>query len=281
MEVAVTSRHTYLYTRIATYSGFGGPAVDNLSDPRYPATATRPGRFIINSIGRHTTPRTDKDARLWSAVPWGTPLRVDKHGIVQVKMPGHDWQRLTSVPAWRHLDASQAHVKEVVSTRNLLLWAPVLKSISESKQPYPIKFYKDIPDQWVFNDFGHVTVTYYRDVNHNGHQDAVKAENTLSDFIHTVPGQELLTWLNEQANAGLSMPLDESHGCVHALPTEIDEMIRNRYLTLGGPFVVHPYSARMQGVFEETTTELRTSTTEVHFFPREKKFVVYMVTKLS
>lgn len=105
--------------------------------------------------------------------------------------------------------------------------------------------------------------------------------NSLSDFIHTVPGQELLTWLNERTNAGFGAPLDESHGCVHALPTELDEMVQNRYLTVGGPFVVHGYADRIQGVFQETTTALRTATKEVHFFPRERKFVVYMVTTLG
>ena len=117
-------------------------------------------------------------------------------------------------------------------------------------------------------------------MNRNGRQDAVKAENTLSDFIHTVPNQELLTWLNERAYTSLSIPLDVSHGCVHALPTEIDKMIQSGYLKVGGTFVVHDYTARIPGGFEETTTELRTNGNEVHFFPREKKFVVYMVTML-
>jgi hypothetical protein len=68
---------------------------------------------------------------------------------------------------------------------------------------------------------------------------------------------------------------------VHALPTELDEMVQNWYLTVGGPFVVHSYADRIQGVFQETTTASRTATKEVLFFPREKKFVVYMVTTLG
>lgn len=91
----------------------------------------------------------------------------------------------------------------------------------------------------------------------------------------------MLYWLNEQANAGLSLPLNQSHGCVHTLPAEVDEMIQSRFLYVGGTFVVHTYAENIKGSFQETSSDLRPNTREVHFFPKQKKLVVYMVTKLS
>lgn len=281
MKVAAATKHVYLYTRIATYSGVGGPAQPDLSDPEHPATPTRAGRFTITSIGPHATMQTGTGARVWSAVPWGTPLRLDRLGVVQIKLAGRDWQRLTSLPAWHHLDHDQARVASDIENRNLLLWAPVLGAFSKAHQAAPISLYRKIPDKWVFNDFGHVAVKYYRDVNHNGHQDATEAERTLSDFIHTTPNHELFELLNQQVNAGINSPLTPSHGCVHALPAEVDELIQGGYLRVGGTFVVHTYSEQIIGSFKETTAEVRTAYNEVHFFPRENKLIVYMVTRLS
>jgi len=281
MRVSAAATHEYLYTRVATYSGMGGPEKADYSDPQHPSTPTRAGRFVITSIGPHTTMQVGTGARVWSAVAWGTPLRLDPKGVVQIKLPGKDWQRLTSLPAWRHLDHDQARVASDIEDRNLLLWTPVLGAFAKNPKETPIGFYRKIPDKWVFNDFGHVAVKYYRDVNHNGHQDATEAERTLSDFIHTTPNHELFELLNQKANAGISSPLTASHGCVHALPSEVDELIQGGYLRVGGTFVVHSYTERIVGVFSEKTTEMRTDSREVHFFPRENKLIVYMVTRLS
>ena len=281
MRIAAATKHEYLYTRIATYSGVGGPAKPDLSDPQHPATPTRAGRFLITSIGPHATMQTGAGTRLWSAVAWGTPLRLDPKGVVQIKLPGKEWQRLTSLPAWRHLDHDQARVASDIENRNLLLWTPVLGAFAKAHEQAPISLYRKIPDKWVFNDFGHVAVKYYRDVNHNGRQDATEAERTLSDFIHTTPNHELFELLNQKAHAGINSPLTASHGCVHALPAEADELIQNGYLRVGGPFVVHSYEERVVGVFTEKTAEIRTASNEVHFFPRDNKLIVYMVTRLS
>jgi len=77
------------------------------------------------------------------------------------------------------------------------------------------------------------------------------------------------------------MPLNESHGCVHALPAEVDEMVQRGFLSVGGTFVVHAYTESSKGSFQEASTDQRTNTREVHFFPKEKQLIVYMVTKLS
>ena len=274
-------KYTYLYTQIAAYNGFGGPVTADYSDPAHPATPTRAGRFTVNFIGPHVTTHVGKNARLWSAVAWGTPLRLGPGQVIEIRLPGQNWQRLTAVPAWHHLDANQPRVLEDIKAMQLRLWMPVLAAYAKTPQDTPIQFYQEIPKTWVFNDFGHTTVKYFRDVNHNGRQDRTEAERTLSDFVHTVPNQELLSWLNGQANAGLSLPLNQSHGCVHALPAEIDEMIQSRYLHIGGTFVVHSYADTIKGCFQETSPDLRPGTREVHFFPKAKKLVVYMVTNLS
>lgn len=274
-------KHTYLYTRLATYAGFGGPATTTNANSKHPATATRAGRFTINFIGPHTTAQTGPDAYIWSAVPWGTPLRLDRKLGIQIRLPGKEWQRLTSLPAWRSRDGDQAAVTQQVITRYLQLWRSVLPAIQQAHLVKSAQLYQEIPAKWVFNDFGHLSVKYYRDANHNGRQDHTPAEGTLSDFIHTTPDHELVNWLNEASSAGLTMPLGESHGCVHTLPAEVDEMVQSGYLRVGGTFVVHRYDERSQGSFEEVTTQIRTTHYELHFFPGEKKLVAYMMTKLS
>lgn len=281
MSQLTALKHCYLYTRVATYQGFGGPVKTDNSDPLHSATPTRPGRFTINFIGPHVTAKTGLGAYIWSAVPWGTPLRLTKEQIVEVKLAGRDWQRLTSVPAWHHLEGKQAAVVEQIKARNAILWGTPFAVLKKVNNMRPMSLYKPIPDEWVFSDFGHVTIKYYLDANHNGRQDRRNAaENTYSDFIHTTPDNELIERLNTKADASLYLPLGPSHGCIHALPDEVDDMISARYLTIGGTFVVHSYTDRVIGSFQEVTTIPRLQKTEVHFYPGQHQLVVFMVTTL-
>jgi|GEM_PF-563801 len=284
MSQLTAPKHCYLYTKIATYQGFGGPAKADNYDKLNPATPTRAGRFTINFIGPHVTARTGPGTYVWSVVPWGTPLRVSKQAkqeVVEVMLPGTGWQRLTKLPAWKHLDEQQKKVKDMVVARYAELWKLPTDLLAYKHTPAPIRLYTTVPDKWVFSDFGHVTVKYYLDANHNGRQDRRNAaENTYSDFIHTTPDHELVERLNTQANAGLYVPLGQSHGCIHAMPKEVDDMIASGYLKIGGAFVVHPYSARVVASFQEATDIPRLQTREVHFYPGQQQLVVYMVTAL-
>ena len=89
----------------------------------------------------------------------------------------------------------------------------------------------DMPDTWVFNDFGPYAVRYFRDDNRNRKLDP--GERLKGEMIHTTPDNEAQEAQNQPVQ------LIPSHGCVHIKPADRDRFLNLRASTPGYLFVVH------------------------------------------
>ncbi|MCG5055453.1 MAG: L,D-transpeptidase family protein [Myxococcales bacterium] len=170
-------------------------------------TPTPAGTYRVASIGQHVS----KWKYPLSKIPWGTKLiRKGDRFEVDLKGKRQDVEKLTGASAdW------------VLRTYKLL--------------------YKmtDAPTEWLFNDFGHLTVYLYVDKNKDGRWDR-KQEPRLSEFIHTTPNDEAAEHLARAKGIEPSYNLGESHGCVHVRPGDIDTAVSAGYLKANQLFVVHP-----------------------------------------
>jgi hypothetical protein len=216
------------------YLGAGGPAEVRTGLDGFEAGPTDAGTFVIASTGQHSSARYPT----WSKIRWGSPLRVAPDGHVEVLHEGQ-WRRLDSFPN-----------------------AP---SVDDLKQRY-LELYgeEEVPKTWVFNDFGHLTVYYFKDLNRNRRLDGREAIH--GEFIHSTPDNEA------QEAQGRSPELAESHGCIHALPSNLDEMKRKGYLERGNTLVVHAYSEEAP---LDTPIEPGKPPFEVHFYPGAQHFVIF------
>ncbi len=268
---------TYKLLKVKTYSVHAGPSQDFIN--QHPAlvkervTPTRAGRYIINSIDKHVS----SQRWLLSTVAWGTPMKFEK-GVVYI-------QRQSK---WVKLSSTNSQWLSAGSESDLHDW------LIDQYKSYTYKgtrlYQNATPDKWVFNDFGHVSVKYYKDTNSNYKLD--KNEALMSDFIHTTPNDEAMTTYNKKFPA-VAKPIElvASHGCVHVKPDDIDEMIQNKYIEKGTSFVVHPYSAspvvdNVIQVNDKKSPPIKAF--EIHFFPTSSvnasvsgsgELVVYSINK--
>ena len=172
-------------------------------------TQTRAGRYVVGIIGKH------KSAQRWlySTIEWGAPLR-EKDGKLQYQQ-NNIWINLSSNPIISKVASMYADFKNQIS--NVL-------SREEKMQK--------LPAVWLFNDFGHVTIKYFKDLNNNYRQD--KNEQLLTDFVHTIPYDEYYSKYNYQ----VAMP--DSHGCIHMHPKDIDIVLY--FIKIGSVIEVHHYN---------------------------------------
>ena len=234
-------------SKVTEYSAHGGPLQEVMGDDKQPKSQTTPGRFIIHSISKHVS--YGKYAA-WSGVAWGTPIKRTGD-TTEVEINGK-WIKLTSVNAsWSQYKDQQEMVTKWIQDRYTELY---------KTNTFPVK--------WVFNDFGHISVKYFKDLNNNRKLDG--KERILGDFIHTTPDDEALTVMKKP------IELAESHGCIHVRPHDIDTLITTGYLKVGNVIEVHPYSDAL--IQDTLWRNSFISRFEVHFFPKLFKLVVYKVT---
>ncbi len=216
---------------VDVYDAAGGPGSPVMGGDGYTMGPTDSGQYVIASCGRHISRQT---YRYWSRVPWGTPLKEDK-GILKVFLRGR-WQPLR-------------------------IFTPALKGeiLDRHQELYGSRI---IPKKWVFNDFGHMTCYFFKDLDKDRKLDS--NERIHREYVHTTPLDEA------QTAKGNPVILTESHGCIHVKPKDIDAMRNKGYFKAGNSLVVHKYS-------ETASLSPRgrgKPPFEVHFFPGSKKMVI-------
>lgn len=262
----------YVYTLQASSvtMAHGGPEIDR---PKEKATHTRPGRFIIGSIGPHVSPQR------WplSAVPWGTPIQLNNRKELEVKLQGK-WVLLSTLPGWRELfpndpaGATAAFVKEY---NKLMFHLRVSVYGLPSQQKMPAPWNGQFPTTWTVGDFGQIAIKYFADLNGNRKLDG--KEYLLSDFIHTTASDELETIISQRIDPVRPMTLVESHGCIHMVPTVLQNWVARGVLAVGRTIEVHSYQEEtMPPTFERKTGQ---PGTEIHFYPKVEGIGLYVVTK--
>jgi len=217
---------------VESFSAAGGPETAVMGGDGFERGPTDPGEYLIAYCGRHQSKRYPD----WSGIPWGTPLKEDK-GELWVKMEG----------TWQKLSKFSRVTKAIVEEQHLLLYNS-----------------RTVPKTWVFNDFGHLTCFFYKDLNGNRKLDG--KEKIHGEFFHTTPDDEARTAL------GLPVNLEESHGCIHLKPADIDVMHRKGYLQRGNRVVVHKYTERTHN-FKRSTTVAKPPF-ELHCLPTLLKVFV-------
>lgn len=239
--------------RYEVYDAHGGPRLrykapdDNWADP------TDRGRYLIGKIEKHVSPQK----YFYSSIPWGSPL-ILINGILNVKI--HEkWMPITNVNSeWKKLSNLEA-----------------IRIVKEANEKFGTENgninLAYIPDRWIFNDFGHITIKYFKDSNGNGRQD--KNEIEKSDFIHTTPQDEIETYRAKRNNRAPIINLPESHGCIHVKPNDIDSMIAKGYLAKGNVVQVHSYNEKT--IPQIINIPKKISLYEAHFFPGLLKMVIY------
>ncbi len=217
---------------VRSYSAFGGPEFSFMASDGHEAGPTDEGEYRVAYCGRHSSKRYPT----WSKIPWGAKLK-DEGGAIIVLFEGK-WRRLSDVVELSKTDIEEYH--------------------------YQLYRTRVVPSTWVFNDFGHVTCFLYKDRNRNGRRD--RNEPIHGEFIHTTPVNEA------QSDPNLHQPvvLEESHGCIHLQPVDIDDMIRRGYIRKNAAVVVHRYADRRIVVPRGSGH----APFEVHFFPGMKQILV-------
>lgn len=216
---------------VATYDAVGGPEKSYMASDGYAAGPTDAGAYRLAGCWRHSS----RAYPVWSKVRWGSKLR-EKSGTLEVE---HDGK-------WRSLEKLTGLTKAEIEERHRQLY-----SVSA------------VPKTWVFNDFGHLTCYFYKDVNRNRKLD--KNERIHAEFFHTTPDDEAATAL------GKAVRLSESHGCIHLKPTDIDTMVAKGYMKRGNVVRIHSY--------KDAPAALRrvpdgSGPFELHFYPGKRKLLI-------
>jgi hypothetical protein len=185
----------------------------------------------VQRCSRHESDRYPR----WSTFRWGSPVEVRDDTHVYVEHHGE----------WVDSEETGATSRKIRDYHRTLYGEPT------------------IPDEWVFNDFGHISCFYYRDDNANGRQD--KGERRRPDFIHPTPEGEALERRSKPVELG------ESHGCIHVRPRDLDQMIERGYLAPGNVLHVHLYDA--YNPYRRVDSKGK-APFEVHFDPGDKKLCV-------
>lgn len=211
---------------VASYDAMGGPEVAAMASDGYTAGPTDAGEYRILYCGQHSS----RAYASWSKILWGSELKDDGAGNLLVKHQGK-WQSLSKLtPVTR---------KEIAEYHEALYGT------------------KKVPDKWVFNDFGHITCYFYKDKNRDGKFNK-DSESIHAEFFHTTPVNEA------QQAQGLPVILENSHGCIHVKPLDIDGMRKKGYLNKGNRVVIHGYAEKTVAFANDAKGR---SPFEVHFYP--------------
>jgi hypothetical protein len=222
---------------VDSYEAVGGPAIPVMGWDGFEAGPTDEGTYVVAYCAKHRSSRY----RNYSSIPWGTPLR-ENNGSLEVFI-NKRWQSLAIFS-----DLSKDEI------------------LDEYGRLYNRR---TLPSTWVFNDFGHLTCYFFKDLNDNGKLDWDKGEYIHGEFMHTTPDNEAETALSRTDNT-VQVILFESHGCIHVKPDDIDDMKRKGYLQRGYKIYIHKYSDTI--VLPQSG--LGQPPFELHFYPGMKKIIV-------
>lgn len=270
----------YTYTLIPNnlWIANGGPAVKMIMEDGTLGTPTETGRFVIYSIGPHVNGARWRN----SAVPWGTPIRLNQQGYVEVQLH-QQWQLLHKLPGWRERYGANPVGARVQLKKDYRSMMEQLKPKYElgKADHWPAGWDGGLPKTWVLNDFGQVAVKYFRDYNGNSRLDAdgragSPKEEILGDFMHTTPASEVALILDKMLVSERGIVLSVSHGCIHMAPDFMQKWVAQGVLKVGATLEVHPYSEeKIPPFFVRPQGKVGA---EIHFFPGAQGIGLYRVS---
>ncbi len=262
---------SFRFLQAAEYDAHGGPETEDKKEKKTP---TRAGRYVVCSISKHIS---YGQYGFFSGVPWGTPLRLSL-GKLQLQVNG-TWTNFTSYGSFKKYAGSDANEKTIIATLQEQ-YTQYKNSIADKSLLTDAEQKATLPATWIFSDFGHITIKYFKDLDGNYKMNG--KETPMSDFIHTTPYDEFSTAHQQPFDLG------PSHGCIHIRPEDIDSFITLGYARPGNVIEVHPYTQTIADISMERPTGKPPF--EIHFYPGVKrksrtggadlmgKIIVYAVT---
>lgn len=240
----------------AVFDAHGGPGKAYQIPPEsHRREPTPKGEFVIAYCAKQASSGYGYGM---SKIPWGSKIRLDAASReLQVQLNGQ-WKMVKDVTGVSRQEVEKAFSAYYRQTNDLL------RNLGKAQLTYTQPF----PDEWIFNDFGHISCYYFVDVNGNRRQD--KGEKMSQEVVHPTPDDEFL----DSKGYGSLIQLPESHGCIHVKPKDIDYMIARGFLKTGNTVVVHGYTDVLNPA-RLVPSPHAPAPYEVHFYPASKKLVVY------
>jgi hypothetical protein len=199
------------------FSAAGGPLL-GYADPKqggHTAEPTPAGHYVLGPRQHVTT-----SSWIMSVIPWGATIRINTHGEAEYKGDTGGWHLATGP----HGEITQAainflrksgdtHTKDqIIAGVRAIFIDPATKSLRATT--------------WEKNDFGRW----------GWNLRALPGKKPTAYYIHTTPD-------DEKADAAkTAVQLVNSHGCIHLVPGQRDQMMAKGYLQEGVEFDVRPYN---------------------------------------
>jgi hypothetical protein len=196
------------------FSAAGGATVAHKDRGGHTAEPTPAGRYILG-------PKHHVVTASWpmSVIPFGASLRLNADGEVEFKGDTGDWKLATGPKgavtsakvAFMQRDGQKPNLNDVIARVRLIFVDPGTGALRFTT--------------WELNDFGRWGWNLRQFSDKSG----------TAYYVHTTPDDE------ESDAARRAVFLANSHGCVHLVPGERDQMISSGYLKEGVEFDVRPY----------------------------------------
>ena len=195
------------------FSAAGGPLTGYQDRGGHTAESTPPGRYTLGTKVHVTT-----SSWPMSVIPFGATLRLRADGEVEFSSDGTRF-RLATGPKGEVTTAQMAFLQRDGKKPQLATVVLQVRRIFVDPASNTLR-----ATTWEANDFGR----WGWNLKRGGQRTAY--------YIHTTPEDERAT------AAGQAIFLANSHGCIHLVPTERDQMIGLGYLHPGVDFEVRPYN---------------------------------------
>jgi len=203
-----------------SYEAVGGPPPGHGHKDHGGHTAGRTpsGFFTLGPQEHHTTMGWPM-----SSIPYGAKLRVGSDGLIEylehgkwhmANGPGGTWTKATI--RFSERDGGPAAIAE----GDLEAFHQAAYDKRGNLRP-----------EWIMNDFGEWSWNLMRDGKRTAY------------YVHTTPFDEAFKRLPMERDA-IFMLFGQSHGCVHLLPRDRDEMMQRGYLKAGIHIQIMPYNRK-------------------------------------
>lgn len=203
-----------------SYEAVAGPPPGVKGDTRggHRAGSTPKGWFILAKKEHHTTLNWPM-----SSIAYGSDLRIGTDGLVEYLHVGNwlkangphgTWTKATKIFNQRD------NLGAIITDEDLKAF---------HKAAYNAK--RELRPEWILNDFGEWAWNLTR------------GGKRTPFYLHTTPSDEFYMRAPAEVEKFHEL-IGQSHGCVHVLPKDRNEMMQRGYLRAGVPLLVMPYNRK-------------------------------------
>jgi len=216
-----TFGHIYVIGgRGEAYEAVGGPPPGHGHPDAggHVAGRTPAGLYTLGPQEHHTTLGWP-----YSTIPYGAKLRVGEDGFVEYLDQG-SWKKANGPHGIWTKATQRFHERD---------GAPPLVTEDDLSGFHSAAYDRagNLRPEWLLNDFGEWAWNLMRDGKRSAY------------YIHTTPQDEYFKRVPAEEDAIFSL-IGQSHGCVHILPRDRDEMMERGYLKKGIHVQVMPYGRK-------------------------------------